>query len=634
MKIGSNTFDHLKNPDIIDITVDLDLNVPLDTFTIILKLSQMTGDIRQGDPIIIRLGYAGDLSTVLTGVVDMIEPRLSELRITGYSLMYTITRFRYNKVYEKQAAGAIIKDIASSAGVTIGLCDDGINFPMYVVDDTKSAYSHMHELALRCGFDLYMTAEGKLVFAEYTSSPPRVVKYGRDIVSYEINEPAPVAVQVKIVGESPSSYKGAATSPWLSKKAVEGVIGTGGVTCIIEDPVIRDEESAGKVATRFLERMQVPLSGTVVTLGNARIRPSDTLELRETPEKRINRPFQVTRVSHYFNKTDGFISHVGWIEKVRISPSIPPLPQAPAIPTAVPVPSSIESQLAQAENVLEQGRLRLLDAIENGEMELEKALVEINSMISAIEKTAREMIAAAEALKKTAINASKDLVDKADELKKVTDEKKKELESTIKDVEKIYEDGRKEIGDEISRQKKKVVEAQGELENLKKEGKDKVSKIEDTAHEAIEKIKSQAPDAQSARAMAGELERNAKEEVDKSKNETEEQMKDAGERIRRLEEEVTSLESKEKETEKEVRDTVSEKRRVFEESVRETETRISEMKNQAKKIVEDADKQFEEIKIKAEKTRGMAIKKFETVKSTFTASREKILDARKQIGLD
>ena len=39
--IGSTTFDYLQNPEIIRIGVDLDMNIPLDTFTLILKNSQV-----------------------------------------------------------------------------------------------------------------------------------------------------------------------------------------------------------------------------------------------------------------------------------------------------------------------------------------------------------------------------------------------------------------------------------------------------------------------------------------------------------------------------------------------------------------------------------------------------------------
>ncbi len=143
IKIGSATFDSSINPEIISINADLDINVPSDSFKITLKPGTKASNIRNGDPVIIELGYEDTLNRVLTGTVDAIEPKISEVAVSGLSLIATLTSQRINQVYEKQSAGAIVKDLSGMAGIAIKDVEEGISFPMYVVDDTKDVYTHM-----------------------------------------------------------------------------------------------------------------------------------------------------------------------------------------------------------------------------------------------------------------------------------------------------------------------------------------------------------------------------------------------------------------------------------------------------------------------------------------------------------
>ena len=299
VKIGSATFDSSINPEIISISVDLDIDVPSDSFKITFKPGTKPSAIRNGDPVTIELGYDDALNRVLTGAVDTIEPGISEVAVSGLSMVSTLTGQRLNQVYEKQSAGAIVKDLAGRAGIALKEVEEGISFPMYVVDDTKDVYTHMRELARKCGFDLFMTGEGKLVFKKYARKTPEIFKYGRDIIEADVHEPTPIAACVKVYGESPSSFRGADTAHWITKKMVEGVAGKGDVTFLIEDPVIRDKDSADKAARAFLETILTPLSGTLKALGNSCVGLGDTIEIKEMPDTRMNGEFEATACKPY-----------------------------------------------------------------------------------------------------------------------------------------------------------------------------------------------------------------------------------------------------------------------------------------------------------------------------------------------
>ena len=319
IKIGSTSFESSINQDITSINVDLDIHVPSDSFTVTLKPGIKASTIRKGDPVVIELGYEDALNKVLTGAVHTIGAKISEVAVSGLSTSSVLTGMRINQVYEKQTAGAIVKDLAGRAGLGVKEVEDGLSFPMYVVDDMKNVYTHMKELARKCGFDLFFTGDGRLVFKKYVRQTPRSFKYGRDIIEAEVYEPTPVAGCVKVYGESSSSFKGADTAHWMAKKVVEGVAGSGSMIYCVEDPVIRDKDSADIMAAVYLEGIMTPLSGTLRVLGSAYTGLGETIYIMDMPDDRMNGEFEVASISHIFNKTEGFVSIVGWVRKITLS---------------------------------------------------------------------------------------------------------------------------------------------------------------------------------------------------------------------------------------------------------------------------------------------------------------------------
>jgi hypothetical protein len=84
---------------------------------------------RRVDQATIELGYEDSMKKVFTGTVDMVEPGISGVVVTGYSMAAPLTRVRIHQVYEKQTAGAIVKDLAGRAGLKIKAIGFEINQP-------------------------------------------------------------------------------------------------------------------------------------------------------------------------------------------------------------------------------------------------------------------------------------------------------------------------------------------------------------------------------------------------------------------------------------------------------------------------------------------------------------------------
>jgi len=238
---------------------------------------------------------------------------------------------------------------------------------------------------------------------------------------------------------------------WLTKKTVEGKAGSGAVELLIEDTAVRDSDTAEKVATAYLERISVPLTGTVKTLGNARIFLGDTLEMTDLRDSRMNGEFEVTSVSHTFEKTEGFISFIGWMKRIIISPATPPLPAASLI-TQPLVSSPLEDELRQAEVDSDRAAMRLQDEVEEGELALEESQIAINSSMAKIDKAGNELIQEAENARDIAAEEAKKIVkSKVEGAKEKALAMEKEADSKLISV-------RKKVDEEKAKALKKIEE--------------------------------------------------------------------------------------------------------------------------------------------------------------------------------
>jgi phage protein D len=311
IRIGSETFEPDVQSPLVSIQVNLDMDIPADSFVVILGESEKTAKIEEGDDVSIQLGYEDGLEDVFKGVVDNVEPGLAEIRVTGLNFATKLLELRTDQLYENQSAGRIVTDLATMASVSLGEISDGLSFTMYVVDDGKNAYEHIRELAKKCGFDVYMTPESQLVFKKYERSQPHVLEYGKDIIRAELQEEKPVVTGVVVQGESPSSFKGADTSHWLTKRQVEGMAGSG-ARLLIQDPTVRNKDTAEKVAKAQLDTFTRLVSGTVEVVGKSEVKLGDTVEITGMKNAKMNGEFQVRSVEHYLSKTAGFTTLIGW----------------------------------------------------------------------------------------------------------------------------------------------------------------------------------------------------------------------------------------------------------------------------------------------------------------------------------
>ena len=318
LTVGDRIVDTTDEPQastVIDLTVALDIETPADSFTLVL--GRMNGlNPERDDEATVKLGYADndELTQVMAGTVVMVEPGLTTARVVGHSVGQTLLRTFVDQTYESKTAGQIVRDLADKASVDVATAEDGINFPAYVIDSRQSVYHHMRDLSDLCGFDLYIDADGKLIFEEFVSGKTvHVFEYTKHILELDVLQAPPRAALVEAWGESPTGSQGEEAWAWLTKdfSGSKGTAGSGDPKLLLERAALRTADAARTAAEAALTAIQRrTLRGRLLVTGQPQVKLGDAIRLRDVPNDALNETFQVRSVTHRITKIGGFTTTI------------------------------------------------------------------------------------------------------------------------------------------------------------------------------------------------------------------------------------------------------------------------------------------------------------------------------------
>ena len=319
LTIGGQVVDTTDEPQastLVELCVSLNIGAPADSFKLVMGNVGSFRPARE-DEVKIELGYAdqGGMTLVMTGTVERIEPNLTTTRVIGYGGEMKMLRTFHDQTYEQMKAGAIVRDLAGKAGTEVAQADDGISFPVYVVEGRRSVYAHMLDVAEFCGFDLYLTPEDRVVFEKFFNGKAvHLFEYGKHLIALDVRRTPPSAEQVQVWGESPTGSKGNDAAAWLTTDFSDskGVAGAGS-TLLLERPALRTTKAASTAAKAALTAIQRrTLRGELLSLGRPEVKLGDALRLTGMADNSLNTDFQVRTVTHRIIKTGGFVTRIGF----------------------------------------------------------------------------------------------------------------------------------------------------------------------------------------------------------------------------------------------------------------------------------------------------------------------------------
>jgi len=325
VSLGSKTLKPDDSLSVISVRTGTKIGAPEFYAEVVLRLDKDNRkDFVNGSPLKISIGYDQKLNEVFTGIIDSLNIEFNKITILGLGSLSVLSNLHLDRFYENSNAKEIISDIVTSAGNLSSMIEEGIDFPYYAIDSNKNTYEHILELCYLSGIDFFSSFKNEVICKKFVKDEKKhVLEYGKDVMKVMKFDPNSFFSSISVSGESPSDSKGAEASHWITKSppngkypesAKEGQVESQPSEFKIQRKVIKDKDTATKVAKNIFEKTSEKNSIEVEILGNSDIGLDDTVYIQKCPIEDINKIFRVVGIYHYLDKISGFRSILNMME--------------------------------------------------------------------------------------------------------------------------------------------------------------------------------------------------------------------------------------------------------------------------------------------------------------------------------
>jgi len=316
IQIEGTTLDTEKEYPVRSIRVNQDMAIPAHSCEVVFGLSDETTKIEKGKEMTVEMGYEDSLVKVFEGPIDKNNPGISEIRVVAMSPAVKLLLSRSNRVFSELSAGDIVSILAGDSELQAST-SSGAKLHAYYMDSSKNAYEHIRELAVKSGFNFYMTSDNELFFGKDNDGDSHTLEYGVNIIQADAHEDFQATSSVRVVGET---FEEHFMKEQYSAKNDEGLKDVKNLLrvdseFVVYDASIKNQETADSMAKGLSENIKKTLSGTFKIIGDAKIKLGDEIQVSGMQHSKMNGSFQVRSVEHYISKAAGFTTLIGWREK-------------------------------------------------------------------------------------------------------------------------------------------------------------------------------------------------------------------------------------------------------------------------------------------------------------------------------
>ncbi|HUV55475.1 MAG TPA: hypothetical protein VMW03_09755, partial [Candidatus Krumholzibacteriaceae bacterium] len=194
----------------------------------------------------------------------------------------------------------------------------GAKLHAYYMDSSKNAYEHLRELAVKSGFNFYMTSDNELFFGKDSDGGSHTLEYGVNIIKADAHEDFQAASSVMVVGETFEEHFMKEQYSAENDEELEDVkkhLRNVDAEFVVYDASVKNQDTADGMVKGLTENIKKTLSGTFKIIGDAEIKLGDVIQVSGMQHSKMNGDFQVRSVEHYISKAAGFTTLVGWREK-------------------------------------------------------------------------------------------------------------------------------------------------------------------------------------------------------------------------------------------------------------------------------------------------------------------------------
>lgn len=275
-----------------------------------------------GNVVEIKLGYAGNVGSVIVGEITSLEPefacdRKPSLTVRGYDRRHRLQRGRKTRTFVQQKDSDIATQIAREAGLTAQVIDSRVVHD-YMLQANQTDMEFLQERARRIQYEV-VVQDKTLLFRPVANADSAVVTltmrddllefYPRLSSSYQVDEVTVRGWNPKdkkeIIGQSRSGDE-TSTMGGQSSGATLTATKFGAAVARVGDRPIASQAEADQLAkARFNAIALAFISGEGSCWGRTDISPGKVIKI-DGIGKRFSGQYYVTAVTHRYDQQQGY----------------------------------------------------------------------------------------------------------------------------------------------------------------------------------------------------------------------------------------------------------------------------------------------------------------------------------------
>jgi len=260
-------------------------------------------DAAPGASLAIALGDTGSEEDVWAGELSGVRATPQGVVLEGVAATAALSRSYRSQSYLNQSVADIVRDLAGPVPVDNVQCD--VKLAAYHVDNRRSAWSHLQNLAALVGADLGSAPGGGLRFvASAGANRPTRLRHGAELLHWDVARRAqPEAAAGAAHGSA--SESGEKRWHWLSHDPVGAGAGPTRVPA-----ALATRDAAQAVANALQQRAaRAAVSGELWVQGMAGLRPGDMVELADVQGADPGR-LRILGMTHTLDSRSGFLTRL------------------------------------------------------------------------------------------------------------------------------------------------------------------------------------------------------------------------------------------------------------------------------------------------------------------------------------
>lgn len=249
-----------------------------------------------GSTLAVALGGSGSEIDVFTGEITGVRLTPDGLALEGLANTIALSRTFVSQTFLDLSIADIVQQLASAASVDVDKVSGDTTLSAYAVDDRRSAWAYLNDLAQLVGADITVTEAGALKFVAPSASPAgsavgaaagqaaslvggaKGLRYGANLVSWRattLKEPETASVSAYGSGSESGSEK------WHWIKRDPSAVGNGPARVIA---AISTRDGASAMSDAFAARAsRAKRRITALVVGDASLRPGQTTTIADIP---------------------------------------------------------------------------------------------------------------------------------------------------------------------------------------------------------------------------------------------------------------------------------------------------------------------------------------------------------------